>query len=230
MEESPEKNRGTSKRERDAKRQRAYRKRKKGKGKYVTLFVPTEIARKIKGKPALLVRRFAELSDVMDRLEQQDKEIRELRSRLEMRKMSLSLRFEKRLIAKRFGESSEKDSLMWANDERRRLAELLAEERNESERLKKRVYAILDAAGGLVKKALDESEDYLDVIRAVNSALLNPRIKNEQRKAAAIDRIRRQCGAVIERSQKVHEDNKAACRRLFDSWSPDRLHEAVDPL
>ncbi len=83
---------------------------------------------------------------------------------------------------------------------------MLAEEKNERDRLKKRVYAILDAAGGLVKKALDESEDYLDVIRAANSALLNPRIKNEQRKAMAIDRIRRQCRAVIERSAAVQRD------------------------
>jgi hypothetical protein len=226
MEKSPENDKGNAKREQDAKRQKAYRKRKKEKGKYVTLFVPTEVAVKVKGNPALLVKRFAELSEVMDRLEQQDKEIWELRSQTEMRKISLSLRFEKRLIAKRYGESSEKELLERANDERRRLAE----ERNESERLKKRVYAILDAAAGLVKKALDESEDYLDLIRAVNSALLNPRIKNEQKKAIAIDRIRWQCREAIGRSQVVHEDNKAAYNRLFHRWSPDRLHMAVDPL
>jgi hypothetical protein len=230
MEESAEKDKGNLKREQNAERQRAYRRRKKGRGRYVHLFVPTEVAWKIKGKPSLLVERFAELSEVMDRLEKQDKEIRELRSRLEMRKMSLSLRFEKRFIAKRFGESSEKELLVWANDERRRLAELLAEERSEQDRVKKRVYAILDAAGALVKKALDESEDYLDLISAVNSALLNPRIKNEQRKAVTIDRIRRQCRAAIERSAAVHGDNKASHRRLFYVWSPDRLHEAVDPL
>jgi AraC-like DNA-binding protein len=131
MKGSTENDNGNEKREQNAKRQRTYRRRKKERGSYVHLFVPTEVARKIKGKPSLLVRRFTELSDVMDRLEQQDKEIRELRSRLEMRKMSLSLRFEKRLIAKRFGESSEKELLEWANDERRRLAELLAEERND---------------------------------------------------------------------------------------------------
>ena len=102
--------------------------------------------------------------------------------------------------------------------------------RNESERVKKRVYAILDAAAGLVKKALDESEDYLDLIRAVNSALLNPRIKNEQRKAMAIDKIRQQCKAATERGAAVHGANKTVYRRLFDTWSPDRLHEAVDPL
>ncbi|MGD0231247.1 MAG: hypothetical protein ABSC19_12960 [Syntrophorhabdales bacterium] len=230
MEGSAENDKGNVKREKNAKRQRTYRRRKKEQGRYVYLFVPTEVARKIKGKPALLGERFAELSEVMDRLEQQDKEIRELRSRIEIRKISLSLRFEKRLIAKRFGEFSEKDLLMWANDERRRLAELLAEERNESERVKKRVYAILDAAGGLAKKALDESEDYLDLIRAVNSALLNPRIKNEQRKAMAIERIRRQCKAAIESGAVTHEANNAACRRLFDRWSPDGLYEAVDPL
>ena len=79
MEEIPENNKGKTKRERDAKRQSAYRKRKKEKGKYVTLFVPSEVAGKIKGKPGLLVKRFAELSEVMDRLEEQEKEIRELR-------------------------------------------------------------------------------------------------------------------------------------------------------
>ena len=164
----------------------------------MNLFVPTEVAQKIKGEPALLVKRFVELSEVMDRFEQQDKEIRELRSRIEMRKMSLSLKFEKRLIAKRFGESSEKELLEWANDERRHLAESLAEERNERDRVMRRVYAILDMAGGLAKKALDESEDYLNLIRAVNNALLNPRIKNEQRKAMAIERIRGQCRQAIE--------------------------------
>jgi len=229
MEGSTENDRGNVTREQNAKRQSAYRKRKKEKGKYVTLFVPTEVARKIKGKPSLLVKRFAELSEMMDHLEQQDKEIRQLRSQIEMRKMSLSLKFEKRLIAKRFGESSEKELLEWANDERRRLAESLAEERNERDRVTRRVYAILDTAGGLAKKALDESEDYLKLIRAVNSALLNPRIKNEQRKAMAIERIRRQCRQAIERGAATHEANNAAYRRLFDKWSPDGLHEAVDP-
>lgn len=76
---------------------------------------------------------------------------------------------------------------------------------------------------------MDESEDYLDVIRAVNNALLNPRIKNEQRKAMAINRIRQQCRAVIERSAAVHEANKAAYDRLFGRWSPDRLRNTVDP-
>ncbi len=230
MEESKDNYRGNVTREQNAKRQKAYRRRKKGRGRYVNLFVPTEVAQKIKGEPALLVKRFVELSEVMDRFEQQDKEIRELRSRIEMRKMSLSLKFEKRLIAKRFGESSEKELLEWANDERRHLAESLAEERNERDRVMRRVYAILDMAGGLAKKALDESEDYLNLIRAVNNALLNPRIKNEQRKAMAIERIRGQCRQAIERGQAIHEDNKASYRRLFDRWSPDGLREAVDPL
>jgi len=229
MEESPENNKGNSKRDRDAKRQSAYRKRKKEKGKYVTLFVPREVAGKIKGKPGLLVKRFAELSEVMDRLEEQEKEIREMSSQREKRRISLSLKYENGLIEKRFGESSEKELLERAGDERRRLAELLAEERNEHDRLMTRVYAIVDTAGALVKKALDESEDYLDVIRAVNSALLNPRIKNEQRKAMAIDRIRQRCRAVIERSAAIHETNKAAYDRLFYRWSPDRLRKAVDP-
>ena len=83
----------------------------------------------------------------MDRLEEQEKEIAELRSQREKRRISLSLKFENALIEKRFGESGEKDLLERANDERRRLAELLAEERNERDRLMRRVYAIVDAAG-----------------------------------------------------------------------------------
>jgi hypothetical protein len=229
MEESPEKTKEKEKRERDAKRQRVYRKRKNAKGKYVTLFVPSEIAGKIKGKPSILVKRFAELSEVMDLLEEQEKEIRELRSQREKRRISLSVKFEKRLIEKRFTQSAEKELLERASDECHRLAELLTEERSKRDRLMRRVYAILDVAGALVKKALDESEDYLNVIRAVNGALLNPRIKNEQRKSAAIDNIRRQCRETIERSQAVHDGNKASYHRLFYLWSPDRLHEAVDP-
>jgi hypothetical protein len=230
MEKSPENNKGNSKREQDAKRQKAYRKRKKEKGKYVTVFVPTEVAAKIKRNPALLVKRFVELSEVIDRLEAQETEIRELKSQREKRRVSLSLRLQNKLIEKRFGQSSEKELLEWANDERRRLTELLAEEKNEQDRLRKHVHAIIDAAGGLVKKALDESENSLDVIRAISGALLNPRIKNEQRRAMAIDSIRRLCRAAIERSAAVHEANKASHRRLFYLWSPDRLHEAVDPL
>lgn len=147
MEESGGNSQKKLKREQDAKRQGAYRKRKKEKGKYVNLFVSQEIARKIKGKPALLVERFVELPEVMDRLEEQEKEIAELRSQREKRRISLSLKFENALIEKRFGESGEKDLLERANDERRRLAELLAEERNERDRLMRRVYAIVDAAG-----------------------------------------------------------------------------------
>ena len=93
MEESGGKSQEKLKRERDAKRQSAYRTRKKEKGKYVNLFVPPDIARKIKGKPSLLVERFAELSEVMDRLDEQEKDIRELRSQGEKRRISRSLKF-----------------------------------------------------------------------------------------------------------------------------------------
>jgi len=230
MEESGETSREKVKRERDAKRQSAYRTRKKEKGTYVNLFVPREIARKIKGKPGLLVKRFTELSEVMDRLEEQEKEIRELKSKRETRRISRSLEFENGLIERRFGRSDDKELLEQSMGERRRLEESLAEERNEHDRLRRRVHAIIDTAGSLVRAVLDESEDYLGVIHAVNNALLNPRNKNEKRKAMAIDRIRQQCRAVIERGTTAHEDNKAAHDRLFGRWSPHGLRDAVDPI
>ena len=106
------------------------------------------------------------------------------------------------MIERLFGQSSEKELLEWANGERRRLEESLAEERNEHDHLRRRIHSVLDAAGGLVKTVLDESEDYLAVIHAVNNVLLNPRNKNEKRKAVAIDRIRQQCKAAIERTRQ----------------------------
>jgi hypothetical protein len=223
---SKEKN---TKQDRDAKRQRLYRQGKKKKGKYVNLFVPHDVALKIKGHPGLLVERFVELSQVMDLIEKQDREIRELRSRREMRRIRLSQEFENGWIERRFGQSSEKEVLERANSERYDLRKTLAEERNEHDRLRRRVYTIVDTAGGLVKKVLDESEEYLRFIHAINRTLLNPRIKNERRKALAIDKIRQECKAIIERNTTIHEENKASYDRLFDRWSPDSLREAVDP-
>ncbi|OPY85488.1 MAG: hypothetical protein A4E65_00113 [Syntrophorhabdus sp. PtaU1.Bin153] len=228
MDQSDRNHEGNKKRERDAKRQKLFREGKKKKGRYVNLFVPQDVARKIEGKPSLLVKRFLELSEVMDLLEQQDEVIRELRSRREMRRTRQSQQFEKEWFERRFGQSSEKEVLERANGERQRLEKVLAEERSEHDAFRRSVYVITEAAGGLVQKVLDESEGYLETIQAISKALLNPRIKNERMKALAIDRIRQECKSVIERATAAHETNKAAYDRLFGRWSSERLRGAID--
>lgn len=228
MEESDPKHEGNKKRDQDAKRQKLYREGKKKKGKYVNLFVPQDIARKIKGNPSLLVKRFAELSHVLDLLEQQDETIRELRSRREMRRIRQSQQFEREWIEKRFGQSSEREALERANGERYRLEELLAKERNEHDAFRRHTYVTIHTVGGLVKKVLDESEGYLQTIQAINKTLLNPRIKNERMQALTIDKIRQECKSIIERDMAAHEANKEAYERFFGRWSRDRLRDIVD--
>ncbi|MGD0233900.1 MAG: hypothetical protein ABSC55_05105, partial [Syntrophorhabdales bacterium] len=203
MEESS-RNDERNRKERDRERQRLYRKRKRKTGKYVNLFVPDDVARKLKRNPGLLVRRFVELSQVMDLLEKQDKEIQEFNSRRQARKLRLSQESENRWIAYRFREWSGQDLLKQATSERYRLQELVAEQENNHAQFRRRVLAILDTAGGLVKKVLDESEEYLNVIHTINKALLNPRIKNERRKALALAAIRQTCKVIIEQNTPIH--------------------------
>jgi len=215
-------------RERDAKRQRLYRQGKQEKGKYVNLFVPHDVALKIKGNPSLLVKRFVELSQVMDLIEKQHEEIQELRSRRERRKVKRSQEIEERWLEIRFGRSTGEKIAEQFTDERYRMEKLLAEERLDHARFKKRVYAIIDTTGGFVQKLLDESEGYLNIIQAINKTLLNPRIKNERKKALAIDQIRRTCKSIIEQSMTVHEDNKTSYDRLFNVWSSESLRRGID--
>jgi len=65
-----------------AQRQKEYRIRKKTQGRYVTIFVPTEIAEKVEGRPNVLAEYFLKHSQLIEIIVEKDKETMALRKLL----------------------------------------------------------------------------------------------------------------------------------------------------
>lgn len=90
-----------------AERQRDCRDRKKSKGKYVNVFVPREVAKKIRGNPSLLVKRFVEFSVLMNRIEELEEELDRVTSHREVRKLRLRKRIENEFFWKLYEKTVE---------------------------------------------------------------------------------------------------------------------------
>ena len=65
-----------------AQRQKEYRIRKKTQGRYITIFVPTEIAEKVEGRPNVLAEYFLKHSQLIEIIAEKDKETMALRKLL----------------------------------------------------------------------------------------------------------------------------------------------------
>jgi hypothetical protein len=65
-----------------AQRQKEYRIRKKTQGRYITIFVPTEIAEKVEGRPNVLAEYFLKHSQLIEIIVKKDKETMALRKLL----------------------------------------------------------------------------------------------------------------------------------------------------
>jgi hypothetical protein len=208
------------KRERDALRQKLCRRRKKAKGKYVHLFVPHAVAARIKGNPSRLVQRFVELSEVMDRMEQQEKEIHGLTQALVTKGLTLHKRLVVQALREQFAGHPPGGLRavvgLYVDD----LNKELAEERNEFARFKRRASLFANAADALIKVLTGKSEEYLQAIHTIEEALSNPRLKYEWVRESTLNRIRTLCKSTTEQSAATREKNRAAHHRLLHDWLP----------
>lgn len=199
-----------------AERQRDCRDRKKSKGKYVNVFVPREVAKKIRGNPSLLVKRFVEFSVLMNRIEELEEELDRVTSHREVRKLRLRKRIENEFFWKLYEKTVEDLPEIYAR-EREELRARLAEAEAKSARIERRSSLLSAATEALFNKLVGESGQYLEVIRGIRSILLNPRLKNEKIALLAMDRIRQECKTIIEDGSANHEENKASIERIFSA-------------